>query len=45
MMALQVLMLVRVRMGVRIRIDMGVLIWWRMRVVCIRIRMRWPCYL
>jgi hypothetical protein len=43
MMALQVLKLVRVRMGVRVRIDKGVLIRWRgcMRVVCIGVRMRW----
>lgn len=41
-MALQVLMLVWVRMGVGIRVDMRVLIrWWCMRVVCIRIMMRW----
>jgi hypothetical protein len=41
MMALQVLMLVRVRMGVGIRIDMRVLIRWCMRVVRIGISMRW----
>lgn len=42
-MALQVLMLVRVRVGVWVRIEMGVLIrGWSMRVVCIRIRMWWP---
>jgi len=41
-MALQVLMLVRVRMGGGVRIGMRVLIrWWCMRVVWIRIRMRW----
>jgi hypothetical protein len=43
MVALQLLMLVRVRMGVRERIYMVVLIRWGcVRVVCIRIRMRWP---
>ena len=41
-MALQVLMLVRVRMGVGVRIDMRVVIrWWSMREMCIRIRKRW----
>lgn len=41
MVALQVLMLLWVRMGVGVRIDMRVLIRWCMRVVCIGIRMRW----
>ncbi len=43
MMALQVLKLVRVRMGVRVRIDMRVFIRWRgcMRMVCVGVRMRW----